>query len=113
MSVSRFLAAGLALAALAGCAKRPDTIEASFVSYEKFTGLNCERLFERMKEAKANLLAQSIEQDHAATNDAVTVFLVGVPLSALSGDHQGEVARLKGEVEAIETAQVKAKCRAP
>lgn len=30
--------------------------------------------------------------------------------SKLSGDHEGEVARLKGEVEAIETARVKSRC---
>jgi DNA-binding Xre family transcriptional regulator len=32
-------------------------------------------------------------------------------VSKLTGDHEADVARLKGEVEAIETAQIKAKCK--
>jgi len=29
----------------------------------------------------------------------------------LSGDHAGDVAKYKGEVEAIETAQIKSSCK--
>ncbi len=49
-------------------------------------------------------------QDSMATGDAWGVFLSGVPFSKLSGDHEGDVACLKGEVEAIETAQIKNRC---
>jgi len=40
------------------------------------------------------------------------VFLLLVPFSKLTGDHEADVARLKGEVEAIETSQIKKKCKA-
>jgi hypothetical protein len=36
------------------------------------------------------------------------VFFVSVPASKLSGDHAGDVAQSKGDVEAVETAWIKA-----
>lgn len=103
---------GGALALLtAGCANRPDSIHADFVSYERFTSLSCPQLAVRLADTQAKLNESSIAQNNAATTDAVGVFLVGVPVSKLTGDHEAEVAREKGEIEAIETAQVKGKCR--
>ena len=93
--------------AFAGCANRPDTIRASFVSHEKFTGLDCVALGVRLSGSQRELLRVSKLQDEKANADAVGVFLLGVPFSKLSGDHEGEVARVKGEIEALETAQTK------
>ena len=47
----------------------------------------------------------------AALGVSLLVFLLGIPFSQLSGDHAGDVSRLKGEVEAVDTAQVKNKCK--
>lgn len=96
---------------LAGCANRPETIRASFVSHEKYAELNCERLSDRLADTRTELVKYSKMQDSKANGDAVGVFLLGIPFSKLSGDHEGDVARLKGEVEAIDTAQIKAKCK--
>ena len=63
-----------------------------------------------MTDTRSELDKFSKLQDEKATGDAVGVFLLGIPFSKLSGDHEGDVARLKGEVEAIETAQIKNKC---
>lgn len=101
----------LASAALFGCANRPESIRASFVSHEKFAGLDCTELTTRMGDTRAELEKFSKMQDSKANGDAVGVFLLGVPFSKLSGDHEADVARLKGQVEAIDTAQVKAKCK--
>lgn len=95
----------------AGCATRPESIRASHVSFEKFSHLDCTQLATRMGDTRADLEKFSKLQDGKANMDAATVFLVLIPASKLSGDHEGDVARLKGEVEAIETAQVKAKCK--
>jgi len=95
---------------LAGCANRPETIHASFVSFESFMDLNCSQMNAKMSNTRAELDKFSKMQDSKATGDAWGVFLIGVPFSKLSGDHEGDVARLKGEVEAIKTAQVKGKC---
>jgi hypothetical protein len=95
----------------AGCANRPESIRASFVSHEKFSALDCTQLATRMSDTRAELDKYSKLQDSKATGDAWGVFLLGVPFSKLSGDHEGDVARLKGEVEAIDTAQIKAGCK--
>lgn len=50
-------------------------------------------------------------QNSKATGDAWGVFLILVPVSQLTGDHEADVAKSKGIVEAIETAQIKNKCK--
>jgi hypothetical protein len=96
---------------VAGCASRPETIRASFVSYEKYTDLDCPQLAAKMVDTRADLEKFSKMQDGKANGDAVGVFLLGIPFSKLSGDYEGDVARLKGTVEAIDTAQIKTKCK--
>jgi hypothetical protein len=100
-----------ALIVIAGCANRPESIRASHVSHEKYTHLDCTGLATKMADSRAELDKYSKMQDSKATGDAFGVFLLGIPFSKLSGDHEGDVARLKGEVEAVETAQIKAKCK--
>jgi PBP1b-binding outer membrane lipoprotein LpoB len=95
---------------ISGCAKRPESISASYVSYEKYTDSDCVKLNNDMDGARDKLTEVSKEQNDKATGDAWGVFLIGVPLSQLSGDVAGEVAHYKGEVEAIKTAQIKNKC---
>lgn len=96
---------------LGACANRPESIHASFVSHEKFTHLECAALAAKLADTRSELERVSKLQDSKATADAVGVFLLGIPFSKLSGDHEADVARLKGEVEAIDTAQVKGKCK--
>jgi hypothetical protein len=98
-------------AVLAACANRPETIRASFVSHEKYAALDCSQLTTKMADSRTELEKVSKMQDSKATGDAWGVFFLGIPFSKLSGDHEGDVAKLKGEVEAIDTAQIKAKCK--
>ena len=111
MKIFTTLAAVCLVAALAGCATRPESISASYVSHEKYGGQNCVELNTSMSDARAQLTKFSEMQNTKANVDAATVFIALVPISKLSGDHAGDVAKYKGEVEAIETAQVKAKCK--
>ena len=74
-------------------------------------GQNCQQLTDSMADARAKLTEFSKLQDSKANVDAATVFLVLIPASKLSGDHAGDVAKYKGEVEAIETAQIKSSCK--
>jgi hypothetical protein len=102
----------LAISAVAsGCATRPESISASFVSHEKYMGRDCTSLALDMSNARSELAKFSSMQDSKANVDAATVFLVLIPASKLSGDHAGDVAKYKGEVEAIETALIKTNCR--
>ena len=65
-----------------------------------------------MSNARAELATYSSKQDTAANVDAGSVFLVLIPVSAFAGDSEADVAKWKGRVEAIETAQIKKKCPA-
>ena len=106
----KFSVFGFALA-IAGCATRPESISASFVSHEKYIGQTCPELTDSMADARTKLTDYSKKQDNKANLDAATVFFVLIPASKLSGDHAGDVAKYKGEVEAIETAQIKNGCK--
>ena len=96
---------------LSACASRPESISASYVPYQKYANSDCARLAKQRSEAETNLAKVSEMQDSKANGDAAGVFLIGVPFSKLSGDYAGEVARCKGEVEAIDTAQTLKKCK--
>jgi hypothetical protein len=74
-------------------------------------GNDCLQLSTNMADARAQLAKFSSMQDSKANVDAATVFFVLIPASKLSGDHAGDVAKYKGEVEAIETAQIKKSCK--
>ena len=101
----------VSLVLVSACASRPESISASYVSHEKYLDGDCTRLATQMTDARAELAKVSAKQDTNANWDAVGVFLVLIPFSKLSGDHAGEVAKWKGEVEAIDTAQIKNKCK--
>jgi hypothetical protein len=105
------LIASLAVLMSSGCATRPESISASFVSHEKFMGQDCTQLSLQLSEARSQLAKFSSLQDSKANVDAATVFLVLIPASKLSGDHAGDVAKFKGEVEAVETALIKTGCK--
>lgn len=107
----RLLLCSTLLATLAACANRPESISASHVSFEKYMDSDCAGLATRMSDARATLAKHSEMQNSKANGDAWGVFLLGIPFSKLSGDHEGDVAKWKGEVEAIETAQIKKRCK--
>jgi hypothetical protein len=96
---------------LAGCATRPESISASYISHEKYMGKDCTQLGLAMSDARNELTKFSSMQDSKANIDAATVFFVLIPASKLAGDHAGDVAKWKGEVEAIDTALIKIGCR--
>jgi hypothetical protein len=95
---------------LLACANRPESIRASYVAYEKYVDLDCQAMGAKMAETRAQLARYSDLQNSKANGDAFGVFLLGIPFSKLTGDVEGDVARLKGEVEAIETAEIRKKC---
>ncbi|MEK7345913.1 MAG: hypothetical protein AAB176_09485 [Pseudomonadota bacterium] len=111
ISKSKWVLVTTSVALLAACASRPESISASFVSHEKYAGRDCTQLGLDMSNARAELQKFSSMQDTKANIDAATVFFALVPASKLSGDHAGDVAKWKGEVEAVDTASTKAGCK--
>ncbi|MBQ5949969.1 hypothetical protein [Massilia sp. ST3] len=103
--------AAVSVAVLSACASRPESIAASYVSHEKYSGIDCVQLSTYLSDARAGLQKVSAMQDSKANMDAATVFLALVPASKLTGDHAADVAKFKGEVEAIETAQIRKGCK--
>lgn len=100
-----------ALLITTGCATRPESISASYISHEKYMGQDCTQLALQMSDARSQLAKFSSMQDSKANMDAATVFFVLIPASKLSGDHAADVAKYKGEVEAVETALIKTDCK--
>ena len=88
--------------ALSGCAKSPDSIAPAYVSEVGFQNWNCNQLGEESAHLATALARASEQQENARTNDTVGVILIGLPVSSLSGDNIApEIARLKGETEAV------------
>lgn len=91
-----------AAAALAACAQSPSAI-APVSMGNAFASVSCTDARAGMTAERANLASLSTAQKSAVTGDAIGVFLIGVPLSSLSGgDKAGEIATSKGKIVALE-----------
>lgn len=93
------------MAVLVGCAKSPESIAPAYISELNYQNWNCYQLAEESQRLSSALAQASTQQENARTNDTVGVILLGLPVSSLSGDNIApEIARLKGEQEAIRKA---------
>lgn len=81
------------------------------MAHEKYMDVECDKLGTTLSGARASLTKVSELQNNKANGDAVGVFLLGIPFSKLSGDHEADVAKWKGEIEAIDTVQIRKKCK--
>lgn len=92
----------LATAALAACAKSPDAI-APVSMAGAYENLSCAAANRTLLAERASLDALSAQQRNAATGDALGVFLIGLPVSSLTGsDKEGAIATAKGKILALE-----------
>src|SRR5262249_35162365 len=101
---------------LGGCATSSDKITASYVSPMQYETWNCRQLAEEAQRISHRAAAAAGAQDSQVTKDAVAT-TVGVivfwpALFLIGGDKQNaaELARLKGEMEAIEQASIRKNC---
>ena len=95
---------------LVGCASRPESIPATHVAHEKYSMNSCDELAVLRADARTDLQTISSKQNSKANWDAVSVWFILIPASQLTGDVKADVAKAKGEVEAIETAQAVKGC---
>lgn len=108
MRIVIILAAALAASA---CAKSPESIAPSYVSEVSYQGYTCDQLGAETGRLSAALATASAQQNQARTNDTVGVILIGLPVSSMSGDNVApEIARLKGETEAVRKASMTKRC---
>lgn len=109
-------AALVAAIAASGCASRSDSISAAYVSPMTYQSYNCPQLREEATRVSSRAIQVTGAQDSKATGDAVATGVALVlfwPAAFLiRGDSTtaGELARLKGEMEAIEQASIRKRC---
>jgi hypothetical protein len=114
---TQFTALAVSLSLLAaGCASRSEDVAASYVSQTTYTGYSCRELNAEAQRVSAAAAAAAGAQDSQRTKDAVatTAALVIFWPAAffVSGNNAqtAELARLKGQMQAIEGASVQKKC---
>lgn len=108
--------AGLLAAVLlsSGCATKPQNIAAAYVSEMGYMNYACEQLAQEQSRLVAALATESQAQLQARSNDTVGVIFLGLPVSSLAGSNRApQIARLKGELEAIQKAAVLKNCSLP
>ncbi|WP_041670559.1 hypothetical protein [Cereibacter sphaeroides] len=96
---------------LAACAKQPDRIAAVEVGGDNYSRHNCRQLASERLAISQDLANLSAKQKSAANGDAWGVFLLGLPLSSMSGgDQEAMIAIAKGKIQAIDRQVVAKGC---
>lgn len=97
--------------ALSGCATKPESIAPAYVSDIQYLNMTCAQLGEEQARLVAALAAASDAQRKARSGDTVGVIFLGLPTASLSGSNQASnIARLKGELDALQRAAIKKDC---
>jgi hypothetical protein len=90
------------LATLSACAPSPNSISPVSMG-NAFAGLSCADARTMLAAERAALAPLESRQQNAATGDALGVFLLGLPVSSLTGgDVSGQIAAARGKVIALE-----------
>lgn len=106
----KMICAASAAALLAGCASSASSIRPAYVSTVGYQGLSCGTLAGEATEVSARAQAAMGVQNQKATGDAVAmgvalvVFWPALFFIRGNGADAAEVSRLKGEMQAIESA---------
>jgi len=107
----------VAIAAMvAGCAKEASQVGAMYVSPIAYDSYSCPQLAEEAQRVSARAAQASGVQDQKSTNDAVAMgvglIVVWPALFFIKGNDENtsQLARLKGEMEAIEQTSIKKNC---
>jgi hypothetical protein len=101
---------------LAGCATRSSEITAAYVSPIQYQSYSCTQLREEAARVSTRAAIASGAQDQNATSDAVATGVALVlfwPAAFLvkgNSANAQEVAQLKGDMDAIEQANIQKKC---
>ncbi|MGO4637243.1 hypothetical protein AB4Z43_02265 [Mesorhizobium sp. 2RAF45] len=110
MKIAMTVAAGIFLSA---CATPPNEIKA-VPTTTTYGGLSCSELSGKAIQTNSTLGDLTAAQGRTASNDAYGVLWLGLPVGSM-GDkdakqRETEIARLKGELDAIQKARVAGKC---
>lgn len=101
---------------IGGCASSADNISAAYVSPNQYAAYSCKELQEETTRISSRAMQVAGVQNSKSTTDAVAtgvgVVLFWPALFMIKGDGTTavELARLKGEMEAIEQVNIRKKC---
>lgn len=109
--MKRLLALMTVTVALSGCAQQPENIAAVEVGTDAYSTMNCRQLAAEELAVNQSLENSSADQRRAANGDAWGVFLLGLPVSSMSGnDREAEIAIARGQLQAIDRQQASRGC---
>ena len=100
----------------AGCASRSEDVSASYVSPMAYSSYSCRELSAEAQRVSSAAAGASGAQDSARTRDAVAttaalvVFWPAVFFVGGNGAQTAELARLKGQMQAVEEASIRKRC---
>jgi hypothetical protein len=98
---------------LGACAQSPESIQPAYVSSVPYESWNCQQLGEEQQHLTEALATASTQQTQARSNDTAGVILLGLPLASMSGENIApQIAKLKGEQEAVHRATQHNACHA-
>lgn len=97
----------------ASCAKRPEDIVATAVPVDTYMQMQCPQLVQLKTQKEMELSNLAKEQKETADQDAAAMAVIHVPVGSMAGnDKEPEIARVKGEVQAINSAYQSKSCAA-
>jgi hypothetical protein len=114
MRIAIFALAGACL--LAGCAKDASQVGATYVSPILYENYTCPQLAEEAQRVSSRAAQASGVQDQKATNDKIAmgvglvVFWPALLFTKGNDETTAELARLKGQMDAIEQASIRKRC---
>jgi hypothetical protein len=110
------LPVALATAFLGACASSSDKVAATYVSPVQYSSYSCNQIREETARLSSRAATAAGVQDQKRKDDQVVTAVGAVvfwpALFFIDGDnaHTAELARLKGEMEAVEQASVQKNC---
>lgn len=96
---------------LAACAPTPESIQPAYVSEVPYQSWTCTQLSEETGRLSNALSTASTQQNTARSNDVAGVIFLGLPVGSMSGQSIApQIARYKGEQEAVHKAMIRNNC---
>ena len=117
MKAKCLAAAAIAMVFASGCSSSSEKISAAYVSPLQYQSFGCDQIGDEMRRVGRRLAEVAGVQDSEAEGDAwamgvgLVLFWPALFFLADGGDRAQEVARLKGEVEALEQAAIRKDCK--
>jgi hypothetical protein len=96
---------------LGGCATLPEKISPADISDVSYRNWSCEQLSKEQPQLSAALNSTSAAQRRCRNTDIAGLLFIGLPVGTLTGCRKtAEIAKLKGELQALEHAAMAIHC---